>query len=171
MLRHWPGMLAMALGAFALCAGVSGAEAGAEAAATTAGDASKLAGQLFWVAPIGAIAALIAAFFFYKNVMAADEGNATMREIAQAVREGAYAYLYRQYKVVSVVFIVLLLIFAVLAAMGVQNIFVPVAAMMFLHERVGPLRWAGIALIVLGIHFVSQTKHSRTPAERARQNV
>lgn len=37
-------------------------------------------------------------------------------------------------------------------------IFVPIVAMMFLHEHVGLLRWAGIALIILGIHFVSQSK-------------
>ncbi|MCX5678658.1 MAG: EamA family transporter [Candidatus Omnitrophica bacterium] len=37
-------------------------------------------------------------------------------------------------------------------------IFVPIAAMIFLHEHVGILRWAGILLIVLGIHFVSQSR-------------
>lgn len=36
-------------------------------------------------------------------------------------------------------------------------IFVPITAMFFLHENVGFLRWAGIVLIVLGIHFVSQS--------------
>ena len=39
-------------------------------------------------------------------------------------------------------------------------VFVPIAAMLFLHEHVGPLRWVGIALIVLGIHFVAQSKKS-----------
>ncbi|MBN2453620.1 MAG: EamA family transporter [Candidatus Omnitrophica bacterium] len=37
-------------------------------------------------------------------------------------------------------------------------IFVPLAAMFFLHEAVSPLRWAGIILIAVGIHFVSQSK-------------
>ncbi len=50
-------------------------------------------------------------------------------------------------------------------------IFVPVAAMLFLNEHVSLLRWAGIALIVLGIHFVSQTKHSGTPVRRAKPNA
>ncbi len=50
-----------------------------------------------------------------------------MIEIASHVREGAYAYLFRQYKVVTLVFIVLLAIFAFLAYKGVQNPFVPVA--------------------------------------------
>jgi drug/metabolite transporter (DMT)-like permease len=39
-------------------------------------------------------------------------------------------------------------------------IFVPIAAMLFLREHVGMLRWAGIILIVLGIHFVSRSAAS-----------
>ncbi|MBE0535543.1 MAG: sodium-translocating pyrophosphatase [Phycisphaerae bacterium] len=74
-----------------------------------------------------AIIALGFAMYFYKKVMAAPEGNATMIEIATHVREGAYAYLFRQYRVVTIVFVVLLIIFAALAAIGVQNPFVPLA--------------------------------------------
>lgn len=37
-------------------------------------------------------------------------------------------------------------------------IFVPIAAMIFLHEHVSVLRWAGIILIAMGIHFVSQSR-------------
>lgn len=37
-------------------------------------------------------------------------------------------------------------------------IFVPAAAVLFLHEHVSLLRWAGVVLIILGIHFVSQSK-------------
>lgn len=37
-------------------------------------------------------------------------------------------------------------------------IFVPIAAMIFLHEQVSFLRWIGILFIVLGIHFVAQSK-------------
>jgi len=81
----------------------------------------------WWIAPAGAILALGFALFFYRRVMAAPEGNETMKQIAQYVREGAYAYLYRQYSVVALVFLVLLVIFAVLAYLGVQNPFVPVA--------------------------------------------
>ncbi len=37
-------------------------------------------------------------------------------------------------------------------------IFVPVCAMLFLHENISLVRWAGIICIVLGIHFVAQSK-------------
>ncbi|HUW18990.1 MAG TPA: sodium-translocating pyrophosphatase [Sedimentisphaerales bacterium] len=79
------------------------------------------------VAPISALLALGFAYFFYKKMMAAPEGTEKMKAIAGYVRDGAYAYLFRQYGVVSLVFLVLLAIFAGLAYLGVQNPFVPVA--------------------------------------------
>jgi K(+)-stimulated pyrophosphate-energized sodium pump len=82
---------------------------------------------IWWLAPIAAVLSLVAAWFIFKRMIKAPEGNERMREIAAAVREGAFAYLKRQYKVVSLVFLVLLLIFTVLSFMGVQNPFVPVA--------------------------------------------
>ena len=82
---------------------------------------------LWWSAPFAAILALLMAACFYKKMIAADEGTERMKEIAGYVREGAMAYLRRQYKVVGVVFFILFVIFAVLAFCGVQNPFVPVA--------------------------------------------
>jgi len=83
--------------------------------------------NLWWVAPLASILALLMAVVFYSKMMKADEGTDKMKEIAQYVREGAMAYLFRQYKVVTVVFVILFIIFAVLAFLGVQNPFVPVA--------------------------------------------
>jgi K(+)-stimulated pyrophosphate-energized sodium pump len=98
--------------------------------ATAAGGAPAggTGGSLvWWIAPIGALLALGFAFYFYKKMMEAPEGTEKMIEIAKHVREGAYAYLLRQYSVVTLVFMVLLAIFAFLAYKGVQNPFVPVA--------------------------------------------
>jgi len=81
----------------------------------------------WWIAPIAALLALGFAWYFYKKVMAAPEGTEKMKSIAHHVREGAYAYLFRQYSVVSLVFLILLIILAVCAYLGVQNPFVPVA--------------------------------------------
>ncbi len=81
----------------------------------------------FFLIPGAALLALVFAWFFYKSMMKNSEGNDTMKEIAQHVREGAMAYLRRQYRVVIIVFVVLLVILTVLAYMGVQNPFVPVA--------------------------------------------
>ncbi len=82
---------------------------------------------IWWVAPIASILALVFAVYFYRRMMAANEGNATMIEIAGHVREGAMAYLMRQYKVVGWVFAVLVVILSALAYFGIQNPFVPLA--------------------------------------------
>ena len=60
-------------------------------------------------------------------MMQASEGSDKMKEIAGHVRDGAMAYLFRQYKVVGMVFIVLMIILAILAFFGIQNPFVPIA--------------------------------------------
>ena len=79
------------------------------------------------IAPVGAVLALVMAFVFYRAMVKANPGNARMVEIAGYVREGAMAYLRQQYSRVGMVFAVLVVIFSVLALMGVQNPFVPVA--------------------------------------------
>lgn len=83
--------------------------------------------DLVLIVPFAGFTALIAAFFFYKSMMRSEKGNAKMEEIAGYVREGAYAYLYRQYKVVFNVFVILCVLLFILAFFGIQNPFVPVA--------------------------------------------
>ncbi len=83
---------------------------------------------IWWLGPIGSIIALSFAWYFYKSVMSHSEGSGDMIEIAQAVRDGAMAYLSRQYKVVAMAFVVLFVIFLFLAyVLHVQNSVVPFA--------------------------------------------
>ena len=71
---------------------------------------------LVWiVAPVGAAAALYFAYRFYRYMLKCDEGTDRMKEISRYVREGAYAYLKRQYTVVGIVFIIMSIIFAILS--------------------------------------------------------
>ena len=82
----------------------------------------------WWLIPISSLFALGFAFVFYKSVMKQSEGTEVMREIAQAVREGAMAYLRQQYKVVGIVFVVLCVIFLIMAfGLNAQNKVVPFA--------------------------------------------
>jgi K(+)-stimulated pyrophosphate-energized sodium pump len=83
--------------------------------------------SLFWIVPISALTALLFAWIFFKGMKKQDPGSEKMQEIAMYVREGAMAYLKSQYTVVTKVFIVLAVLLAILAFMGVQNPFVPVA--------------------------------------------
>ncbi len=83
---------------------------------------------IFWLVPISACLALLFAWLFFKWMMAKDEGTETMIRIAKHVRAGAKAYLRQQYKVVTLVFVVLALVFAFMAyGMKVQNPWVPFA--------------------------------------------
>jgi K(+)-stimulated pyrophosphate-energized sodium pump len=82
---------------------------------------------IWWLTPISAFIALLFAYIFYKGVMDKDEGTPRMREIAQAVREGAMAYLRRQYRVVAIAFAVLFIIFLIMSSFNLQNKIVPYA--------------------------------------------
>lgn len=83
---------------------------------------------IFYLVPASSVLALLFAFYFYRKMMRQEEGTARMREVALYVRKGAMAYLKQQYKVVFIVFMVLLLFFVILAyGFGVQNRWVPFA--------------------------------------------
>lgn len=83
---------------------------------------------LFYLVPLASLAALFFARYFFKEMMKESEGTPRMMEIASYVRSGAMAYLKQQYKVVTIVFIVIAIFFAILAyGFGVQNKWVPFA--------------------------------------------
>ena len=83
---------------------------------------------IFWLVPAASVIALVVAWIFYSMMKREDEGTERMREIAAHVRKGAMAYLRQQYKVVTIVFVILALFFAYLAyGAGVQNPWVPFA--------------------------------------------
>jgi len=79
----------------------------------------------FYLIPLAAVTALGFAYYFFKKMMKESEGTDTMKSIAQHVREGAMSYLKQQYKVVIWVFIVLALIFTVMAFFDLLNPWVP----------------------------------------------
>lgn len=74
-----------------------------------------------WIVFVASIVALGFAFFFYRRMLKEDEGTPTMREIAAHVRKGAMAYLKQQYKVVTIVFIILAVLFFVMSLFDLQN--------------------------------------------------
>lgn len=77
---------------------------------------------VFWLIPIASVVALGMAWFFFRSMMKEDEGTDRMKEIAAHVRKGAMAYLKQQYKVVTIVFVVLAIVFAFMAyVLKVQN--------------------------------------------------
>lgn len=83
--------------------------------------------NIFYLVPIASIIALGFAYFFFKQMMKESEGTDTMKKIALHVRKGAMAYLKQQYKIVTIVFVVLALLFTVMAFFDLQNGWVPFA--------------------------------------------
>ena len=83
---------------------------------------------VFWIIPLASVCALAMAWYFFRSMMKEEEGTARMAEIALYVRRGAMAYLKQQYRVVLVVFLVLAILFAVMAyGFNAQNPWVPFA--------------------------------------------
>ncbi|MCD8210333.1 MAG: sodium-translocating pyrophosphatase [Prevotella sp.] len=83
---------------------------------------------VFWLIPFASVCALAMAWYFFKSMMKASEGNNRMVEIAQYIRIGAMAYLKQQYRIVIIIFIILCAIFAFMSyVLRVQNPWVPFA--------------------------------------------
>ncbi len=83
--------------------------------------------SIFYLVPVAAVTALGFAWHFFRQMKKQDEGTDRMKTIAKHVREGAMSYLKQQYKMVTIVFVILALLFAVMAAFGLQNSWVPFA--------------------------------------------
>jgi K(+)-stimulated pyrophosphate-energized sodium pump len=83
----------------------------------------------YWaIALAGSLVALFFAWKFFNWMVAQDEGDETMVKIAESVRQGARAYLNRQYKVVAIFFVVTSLLLAIVAfGFGAQSHWVPFA--------------------------------------------
>ena len=76
---------------------------------------------LMYVVLAASVLALGFAYYFYNWMLGKDEGTDLMKTIASHVRKGAMAYLKQQYKVVTIVFVVLAVLFAIMAYFNLQN--------------------------------------------------
>lgn len=84
--------------------------------------------QLFWIVPAASVVALLLAWYFYRQMMRESEGTPLMQKIASYVRKGAMSYLRQQYKIVGLVFLGLVVLFAIMAyGFQLQNPWVPIA--------------------------------------------
>ncbi len=83
--------------------------------------------DLIILMPIGAAAALLFAYLRSKKVLAESEGNELMKKISASIRQGANAYLKRQYSGVAKFFAVVFAIMLVLVFLGQMALWVPIA--------------------------------------------
>jgi K(+)-stimulated pyrophosphate-energized sodium pump len=66
--------------------------------------------QTLWLIVLCGVLAIVYAIWATRSVLSADAGSEKMQEIAAAIREGAQAYLKRQYSTIAVVGVVIFLI-------------------------------------------------------------
>ena len=76
---------------------------------------------------LGSVIALLFAFITGKRVLSFDEGTPLMSKISRSIREGANAYLKRQYTVVGVFFVCMIVVLCIMAACKLLTWFVPFA--------------------------------------------
>ncbi len=76
---------------------------------------------------VGAVLAILFAFIMAKRVLKFDEGTEKMKKISASIRQGANAYLKRQYTIVSVFFGGMFLILTAMAIFGMLTPYVPFA--------------------------------------------
>lgn len=88
---------------------------------------NQLVEILFYLVPLGSLIALFYALYLYLFVSKQEPGTAKMQEISAAVREGAIAYLKRQYKGVAIFFAAMFVILTVISFYGYLPKVVPFA--------------------------------------------
>jgi K(+)-stimulated pyrophosphate-energized sodium pump len=89
-------------------------------AALASGPAGVTGSNLTWVIVVGVVAlcALGVAGLLVREVLAASQGTPKMREISQAVQEGAAAYLRRQFRTLSIFVVIIFFVLLPLPAAG-----------------------------------------------------
>ncbi len=131
IVRGIPAALAAIMVLLGNCIPALAAEGDKAAATATRVTPTNGEGMFFAIWAIAFICALVAlgfAIYFFRKVMEADEGNEEMIEIATHVREGAAAYIWQQYKVVTLFFIVICALLSWMAfGLHVQSEWVPFA--------------------------------------------
>jgi len=122
--------LLAAAAVFTLACGLS-AVASAEEAGAASGAGTGSSWWIFFPWVIGVAGSVVGLFFawkFFQEMMASEKGDPRMEEIAGYVREGANAYLYQQYKIVALFFLVIFVLLAIAAFwLHAQSSWVPFA--------------------------------------------
>ena len=74
--------------------------------------------SVFWIAPIAGVIAILASLLLMRKIGKMSPGSSKAVEVGNAIREGAYAFLKRQYKTIAAIIVVLFAIIAVALGVG-----------------------------------------------------
>ncbi|MCL2143214.1 MAG: sodium-translocating pyrophosphatase, partial [Methanomassiliicoccaceae archaeon] len=81
--------------------------------------------NLLFMIPVAAVVAVAFALYFYRDIFSKDTGTAEMQKISNAIREGAMAYLARQYKTIGIISVILAVILGIAGAAGIFDAVAP----------------------------------------------
>ena len=73
---------------------------------------------IFWIAPIAGIIAILVSLLLMRKIGKMSPGSPKAVEVGNAIREGAYAFLKRQYKTIGGIIVVLFVLIAVALGIG-----------------------------------------------------
>ena len=73
---------------------------------------------VFWIAPIAGVIAILVSLLLMRKIGKMSPGSPKAIEVGNAIREGAYAFLKRQYKTIGVIIVVLFALIAVALGIG-----------------------------------------------------
>ena len=101
------------------------------------------------LALIAAVASLVTGVLLMRNVLAADQGTASMKDIAKAIQEGAEAFLSRQFKTILIIVVplaVLIFFTATKVTHTVNHVVFTGGTTVVLHQTVTDLTFAQAGL-------------------------
>src|SRR5208283_5741386 len=74
--------------------------------------------MVFWLAPISGVIAVIASLLLMRKISKMSPGAPKAVEVANAIREGAYAFLKRQYRTIAIITVIVFVLLAVAPGFG-----------------------------------------------------
>jgi K(+)-stimulated pyrophosphate-energized sodium pump len=77
---------------------------------------------VFWIAPIAGVIAVIASLLLMRHISKMSPGGPKAVEVGNAIREGAYAFLKRQYKTIAIITVVVFILLWVALPSGFLGI-------------------------------------------------
>ncbi len=76
--------------------------------------------NLMWVSVVAGVIGFGVVAYFARYVLAQDEGSKAVRETSAAIREGAMAFISREYRTLAIVVVIITIILAVLPGLGLK---------------------------------------------------
>ncbi|HEX6512998.1 MAG TPA: sodium/proton-translocating pyrophosphatase, partial [Chloroflexota bacterium] len=76
---------------------------------------------LVWVVPVVGFLAILFAVWLARDVLSRDAGTPAMQQVASMIFEGAIAFLYRQYRTISMLAVVTAVVIGVLVGAFAHN--------------------------------------------------